>query len=745
MLRFGLFQLLATCASAAYVQWKHCDGYQSKPDGFIPESLSAELVHLNDTHDWLSLKVGGRIGGSECDRWATEVSTLRVEIDSLGQPSSYTSSINATCRLGRNSSFLYLTPTDDLDLPTFFSLSTFHTTIHLVSPDAKEKSCLESNITPAISSNIQATLRYAPFSILLFVLLVGIAQSVTSSNSKLEDESPPPALLPGFADCLQYLQFVFFTGSLSLFYPGFYQPAVSGLGWLSLFSDGIITHGYTYPGVNDGLYEINGTFGGTYGLEIMTQIIGAPTIMDTWLNMVILIAAITTLSALCLGVYSYWHRPVHSGSNSDSDLRLTMNRTLRVVLSYFMLPLIALSFYQLDNVAWLPLYHISLAIFVIAAILAAFIWLLTAIPTRSLGIFIFDNRRRYRQVSPESGTRHHTFVLALFILCFIRGVAIGGLQISGRAQLAVLGTCELILLVCIVQFQAYSMLSIGTISAVVRLGSLICMVAFVPSVASYSARSAIGYFVLVLHASMLLLGFFVPALVQLAKLCAIWWIAPGPDVYSLRQLRKRQASRNHLPERAHSSHTSIDSNVDLGLPAHVEPTHGRSVSASMLRADSPSISSRDYYRPPRHSRLSPSPSMDHHHWKIGAHEIVVSRDPSTDDDSGGRSSDETVSSDSVQSTAMSPETLTSTTETVSLHPRWADYSFRESDLFYGVSRPPSVETPSESTGTPVPSTSQRQTSSSSALNIWRKISGQQATEQGFSVVRPPRPSNSPPI
>ncbi|KAI1089361.1 hypothetical protein F5B19DRAFT_485289 [Rostrohypoxylon terebratum] len=637
---------------------------------------------------------------------------------------------------------LYLTPAENTDLSTANSLSTYHITIHLIGSNDGEKGCLEANITPVINPNIQATMRYAPLSILFFVLLVGIAQTVSRSDAKPNDQISPRATLPGFADCLQYLQFIFFTGSLSLFYPGFYQPAVSGLGWLSLFSEGIVTHGQTYPGINDGIYEINGTFGGTYGLEIMTQIIGAPMTMDTWLNMVILIIAITFLSGLCLGVYSHWNRPVRSdsSSNSDSDLRRTFSRTLRVVLSYFMLPLVALSFYQLDNMAWLPLYHIALAIFLIAAILAAFIWLLTSVPTRSLGVLIFNSRKRYRQISPESGSRHQTFVLALFLLCFIRGVAIGGLQISGRAQLAVLGICELILLICIVQFQAYRMLSIETVSTIVRLGSVMCMIAFIPSVASNSARSAVGYLILVLHACMLVLGFFIPAAIKLAELCAFWWMTPGPDVYSLRQLRQRQTSRNHLPERTHSSHTSIDSNTGQGSPVHLGPTRGRGDSTSVLRSDSPSLSSRDYYRPPRHTRLSPFHSIDHQHRKI-SQEMAPSRDSSTEVDSGGRSSRETDSSGSAQSTATSPETLNSTNETASLHPRWADYSFRESDLFYGASMPTLTETPTGLIEMPAPPESRGGILSSPVFNIWRRFSRRQTTEQGFSVVRPPRPPN----
>ncbi|KAI1084681.1 hypothetical protein F5B20DRAFT_522805 [Whalleya microplaca] len=532
MVHFGLFPPLVTCASAAYVQWQHCDDHTPGLPAFIPESLSASLVPVDDTHDRLSLRIGRWLEESECARWAAEIMSVNIDFDMLGHSSSHHHKVNATCQrlaLESNLFILSLTATEDTD--AFYALSTFHTAIHLVGPNAEEKGCLQANITPAFSPAIQATLRYAPLTILVFVLLVGIARSV--SDSSTSTEAWARAVLPGFADCLQYLQSIFLTGSLSLFYPGFYQPVVSRLGWVSLFADGSITHSRTYAGINDGIYELNGTYGGTFGLELMTQIVGAPMTMDTWLNMVILIMAIAALAALCLEIYWLMNRPV----GADTGLRRTFNRTLHMILSYFMLPLIALSFYQIDNASYLPSYHIFLAALLLAIILIAFVWLLSQIPTRSLGVLIFDSRRRYNQIitSETSDGQHKSFVLALFVLLFIRGAAIGGLQISGQAQLAVLGACELVLLACIVQFQAYNMLSTGTISAVARLGSLICMIMLIPGVASDTTRSAIGYLILLIHGCVLVFGFLVPAMIQLGKLCSHWWNRPTPrvDVRSL--------------------------------------------------------------------------------------------------------------------------------------------------------------------------------------------------------------------
>jgi hypothetical protein len=56
-------------------------------------------------------------------------------------------------------------------------------------------------------------------------------------------------------------------------------------GQVSLSLAGPVTHGKVYSGVADGIYSINGTYGGTTGLEHMHQIVGAPSTIDTWVNM----------------------------------------------------------------------------------------------------------------------------------------------------------------------------------------------------------------------------------------------------------------------------------------------------------------------------------------------------------------------------------------------------------------------------------------------------------------------------
>ncbi|KAI1773555.1 hypothetical protein F4818DRAFT_422991 [Hypoxylon cercidicola] len=69
MLRCSLARLLlATCVSAAYVQWQHCDGNTPNETGRIPETLLARLAYVSDTHDRFSLQVGRKIQDGECAR-----------------------------------------------------------------------------------------------------------------------------------------------------------------------------------------------------------------------------------------------------------------------------------------------------------------------------------------------------------------------------------------------------------------------------------------------------------------------------------------------------------------------------------------------------------------------------------------------------------------------------------------------------------------------------------------------------
>ncbi|KAK1999628.1 hypothetical protein LX36DRAFT_655332 [Colletotrichum falcatum] len=757
--RLSLVWLAATRVSGAYVEWQNCDGPATQNNVFVPESVSATLVPSNDGREnLLTLRAVRWMEEAECQQLSRMVPAATIQVEMLGRSSAYSAATNATCKKLNlpkdwvsplaHPAILYVSVANDIaSMPP---LATFHITLHLQGADSEEISCQQANITPALTPTMSSAITYSISALFTFVLLVGIARSVYSTPVTLDDDEPRPirTVLPNVGDCLQYLQFIFLTGGLSLRYPGFYQPVVSHLSWWSLFVDGPVTHGRVYESVEDGIYVLNGTYGGTYGLELMTQIAGAPMSMDTWLNMVILIFIVASSIALVLKVSLIVNRnrdPGSRPSQSGGGLRQACTRILRVILSYFMFPLTAFSFYQLDQASWLPVYHTSMAAVLIVVMMAAFVWLILQIPTRNLGALLFDSTKRYRQLPTSQDFRRQDerFIFIIFALTFIRGAVVGGLQISGVAQLAVLAACELVLLASIAGFQAYSTFSVGSVAATIRLCSLVFLVTFLPGIATTGIKSAIGYLLLSVHAGMLVLGFFVPAACDLVRMVKTWWTAPKPDVYGLRELRRREVSRSNLS----SMYTTNE--LDTSSP---EPDDHEESNTGYLRPKympdspgtmylNPTTTSSRYFRS---SRSSASISSVDRPRGLCSPMYSPSRTVSTSTSIASKHSAQlsaSTASPSRLSESIWEEEETSATSQASptsadsgpLGPRWNDYSFREADLYYGVPRPPAAGRASEE----LPRPSAPLPSFRSSSGFWAKVTGQAgASEQGFQVSRP---------
>lgn len=541
----ALFGFLGASASAAYVQHQPCDGVDLDSSTLAIDYLRTKLTDFGEGSQRLSWGIGLLVPSVEdCNKLAENVS-VTFSTSTLFGSSTHEAESVVTCkeliRPVYGNSHQLLTNFEQV-AEKFYPLATFHSEIQLNFAYNDTSVCTQANVTPALSRMTDSIFRWLPISVFLFVLLIGVLRSYFDKPIRLpddegdEDASRNRPILPNVGDCLTYLQFIFLTGALSLSYPGFYQPAVSNLNWFSLLLPGPVTQGFVYPSINDGIYEINGTYGGTYGLELMHQIVGAPRTMATWLNMALAIAIIAVVVSLVLeGVQFFSPKndiETASQDSSMSHMRLRFNRLLRAVLSYFTLPLITLSFYQFDNAAWLPGYHTALAALLLIVIVASFVWLIRQIPLRSLGMLVFDAKRYQSLPSLSRQDRSsNLFIMILFVVSFVRGIAIGGLQISGPAQLAVLGSIEVILLVSISGFQAYPVRSVGTISAVLRLVSVGLMMAFLPSLgASLPAKSLIGYVLLAIHAVMLLCGFLLPAAYNLILLAARSQASPEAEV-----------------------------------------------------------------------------------------------------------------------------------------------------------------------------------------------------------------------
>ncbi|ETI27128.1 hypothetical protein G647_09810 [Cladophialophora carrionii CBS 160.54] len=535
----------------------------------------------------------------------------------------------------------YVNKTDLGSLPAFsvahdlfssYAFASLQATIRVQSGDAQGQyySCVTATITPDLGGSIKAILRYLPLVVLIVVGVATIAAAIVSpwgstdlfhwSSNFGRDEDLLRLITPGFGDCLQYIQFVVLTGSLSLSYPGFYQPAVSRVAWSSLmFNESFATGGDGTQSVVDGIYEYrNGT---TYGLDRMSQLVGMTSDKDIWVDMIIwLVAIVAAVSLLTqLGFAIRWvYRKLQK--EPPEDLRskngpFTAGNVVRLVMNFFLLPLTSLSFYQLLIAGKGPAYSVALAAASLVVVVAFTVWLLRLFIRTRPRSFLFDDLLMVLTYGPLYNTYCDdaaTFALTPLLVNFVRGIAIGAVQPSGIAQLVLLAISEIVLILTINAFRPFpsatSMNIYHTCFSVIRLITILLSIAFVPSLGVGDAsRGWIGYAILIIHACTMVFGFFLNAVQTLVEVVARLAGAGGRDeetgaatrgglnkVFGMRQLSRR------VPRRATQERHSMSSNAAM-LSAmendhqklQMAKTRSRSVSAaSGVLLDSPTMSNR---------------------------------------------------------------------------------------------------------------------------------------------------------
>ena len=398
--------------------------------------------------------------------------------------------------------------------------------------NAAELACISASITPDLGKELGDVLTYLPFVVLI---LVGIATACAAiyspwgsndifhwSSNYGRDPDLLRLVTPGFGDCIQYIQFVVLAGSLSLNYPGFFQPVVSHVSWSALmFNESFVSHGNGTQSLMDGIYFVNGS----YGLDTMSQLVGMTAEKDIWAGMVIwllvILAAVTIL--IQIGFFSRWiYRQLSNTPEEDlreKNLPFTVGNAVRIVFNYFLLPIVALSMYQLVIAGRSPAYTIALAVLLLVAMVGFAGWLLWLIAGTRPRSYLFDDLPTVLLYGPLYNTYSDNaaaFALIPVMLTFVRGVAIGAVQPSGIAQLILLAICEVILILTLNAFRPFhsptSMNFFHTCFAAARLLTILLSVAFVPSLSvADSPRGWIGYIILLLHAIVLVFGFFLNA------------------------------------------------------------------------------------------------------------------------------------------------------------------------------------------------------------------------------------------
>lgn len=456
-------------------------------------------------------------------------------------------------------------------------------------------------------------LTYIPLAILILVGLATVFAAIFSpwgsadtfrwTSNYGRDEDLLRLVTPGFADCLNYIQFIVLTGSLSLNYPGFYQPVVRSVSWSALmFNHSFVTHGNGTQSLQDGIYFTNAT----YGLERMSQLVGMTSTKDMWAGMLIwllvIIGAVLVLTQIGFGL-RFLHRQITSIPEEDlraKNLPFSMGNAIRIVFSYLALPIISISMFQFVLASKTPAWIVILAVLLLVLMVLFTVWLMLLITKTRPRSYLFDDLSTVLIYGPLYNTYCDDaaiFALVPIFLNFLRGIAIGAVQPSGIAQLVLLAICEVVLALTLNAFRPFpsptSMNIYHTCLALVRLVTLLLSVAFVPSLGvTEPTKGWLGYIILLMHATALVVGFFLNAVQTLIEVIARLAGAGGEmgGVATRGGLAKvlgmRQLARRNVRPRAGTSASYAASDAAMLGPENdqksfrMEGGRSRSMSAS---------------------------------------------------------------------------------------------------------------------------------------------------------------------
>lgn len=434
--------------------------------------------------------------------------------------------------------------------------------------------CVSATITPDLG-NLAWLLKFLPLMVLVVVGASVIYAAIWSQWGSMDifnwssNYGRDPLLLrlvtPGFGDCLFHIQFICLTAGLTLNYPGFYQPIASQGGWSALmFNHSIASHKPGHRAVQDGIYVTNGA----YGLQRLAQLVGMSESQDIWAGMMVwLLVIIAGTFVLCqLGFGIQWiYRFIRSIPEEDhraKNIPFSVGNVVRIVFNYFLLPIVTFSTFQFVVAGQNPAYIVAMAALTLAVIIVFGGWLLYLIMTTKPRPFLFEHLPTVLLYGPLYNTYSDEgafFALVPIMLSFIRGIAIGAVQPSGIAQVILLAICEIIQLLTIQAFRPFpsesSMNAFHGMVSGLRLVTVLLMIAFIPALGvTEGPRGWVGYAILLIHAGVLVLAFFLLALKTVAEVTAHLSGAGGFDVtgqtrgglskiFGVRQLSRRVVRR----------------------------------------------------------------------------------------------------------------------------------------------------------------------------------------------------------
>jgi hypothetical protein len=331
-----------------------------------------------------------------------------------------------------------------------------------------------------------------------------------------------------------------------------------------MFNESFVSKEDGWQSLRDGIYVTEGG----YGLHDLAQLVGMANVEDIWAGMMIwLLVIIGSMLVLVQGGFlEQWiYRYVNNIPEQDlraKNIPFSLGNVIRIVFNYFLLPIIALSTFQLVVASESPAFTVALAVLTLVLILGFAVWLLYLIATTKPRAFLYDDLPTLLLYGPLYNTYSDeaaAFALIPVLLTILRGIAIGAVQPAGVAQLVILAICEVIQILTLHAFRPFqsptSMNAYHTLFSAIRLVTVLLMTAFIPSLGvNEGSKGWIGYAILLAHAGVLVLGFLLNAIQTIVEVIARMAGVGGDDIRGLtrggltkifgqRQLSRRTSRR----------------------------------------------------------------------------------------------------------------------------------------------------------------------------------------------------------
>ncbi len=383
--------------------------------------------------------------------------------------------------------------------------------------NGQELDCAAAKVTPYIGTPYAVAFNLVPAGVMALVGVaawqthaaeLGVDHFVDFSSALVSHQGPVWDTIMDIGVYLRYLQFAFLSSSLSIEYPGFLPPIASNLAWSSLmFWRGPYDGGLTWPGVEQGIYVSNATF----GMDYMVRMLGFPRIMDfmfdAFLNLVILMGALLAILGAVHMLASRWNPEMSSRGVHTPKLAYM---SVEVCLSLFSMPLLAYMSNDLMLMGYLPKYRVGLVALTILVLLYVH-YIITRPFLHSQRSTELSNEFQYtsKQTISIRGALKSLLSYIPHFMPLLQAIAVGALQSWGYVQTIVLFAAEAAILVHAAMSKKAPFRFSRSHTVFLCAFRLITISMLIPLalLIDEAPKQSIGYVILCLHGIVIIPGF----------------------------------------------------------------------------------------------------------------------------------------------------------------------------------------------------------------------------------------------